>query len=531
MDKNLLWAVTLSIGIYALWFGVIEKRYVKPVQPASTATSVVGAGAPTPRAPSGDASALAGENSRPALPGKTTAPEAAAGPVAAVDRTALEADAEGMPAPDSELKVHPDGAAIVSCRFRGPLGTVELIPEPRPGFFATWPKLRFRPEPSGEGRRYATVRPDGMRIIKEFLPETPGKLPRIRVSLRNPTGQPLAGGAWTLNIGPGLDTVPSEAKENHSVWRAAGLLFGDKGLQGKVEVFKQPGEHAGPYRWVGVDNRYFLAAAVPAEGDFDAVESFLPPQVVLRAKNVVIAPGEQRDWEIPYYFGAKGQLGLSRYPFGLERAIDFGYFSWLARKMMQLLGLLHARIGNWGWAIVLMTFFIQALLFPLTYKSMKAMAAMKKLQPDIARLQQKYAKEPSRLNAEMMELYKKSGANPLGGCLPLMLQMPVFIALFNALRNSWELHGTPWMFWVHDLSAKDPYRVLPIVMGGVMWVQNRLNPATASDPTQKAMMNWMPVIFTVMFLNTPSGLVLYWLTSSMISASMQMGLRRHFEQA
>ena len=130
-----------------------------------------------------------------------------------------------------------------------------------------------------------------------------------------------------------------------------------------------------------------------------------------------------------------------------------------------------------------------------------------------------------------MELYKKSGANPLGGCLPLMLQMPVFIALFNALRNSWELHGAPWMFWVHDLSAKDPYRVLPIVMGGVMWVQNRLNPATVSDPSQKMMMNWMPVIFTVMFMNTPSGLVLYWLTSSIISASLQMGMRRHFEQA
>jgi YidC/Oxa1 family membrane protein insertase len=280
-----------------------------------------------------------------------------------------------------------------------------------------------------------------------------------------------------------------------------------------------------------VDNRYFLAAIVPAQGDFDAVESSLPPQIGLRAKNITIEPGAQHVWEIPYYLSAKSQTSLSRYGCGLERSIDFGFFAWLARRMLQVLGRIHSWTGNWGWSIVMMTFLIQALLLPLTFKSLKAMTMMKKLQPEISRLQQKYAKDPSRLNAEMMELYKKSGANPLGGCLPLLLQMPVFISLFNALRNSWELHGAPWMFWVHDLSAKDPYRILPIVMGGVMWLQNRFNPATASDPTQKAMMNWMPVIFTVMFMNTPAGLVLYWLTSSMISASLQMALRRHFEQA
>jgi YidC/Oxa1 family membrane protein insertase len=522
MDKNLLWAVSLSIGIYALWFGVIEKRYIKP--PAGQGRPALEAAAKGPPSLEGSRSPL------PERAPAATQAEAAF-PAEPMDRKILESEAEPLPASGAELSVHPAGAAIVSCRYREPLGTVELILQPQPGFLSTWPKLRFQREPSEQGVRYTAVRPDGMRIVKEFLPESRDSLPRLRLRLSNPTGKPLASGAWTLNIGPGLGTVPSEEKENKSVWRAVGLLFGDKGLQGKVEVFKQPGEHAGPYRWVGVDNRYFLAAVVPAEGDFEEVESSLPPQVALRAKNISLAPGAQRDWEIPYYLGSKSQTTLARYGLNLERALDFGFFSWLARHMLQVLGSIQSRIGNWGWSIVLMTFVIQALLLPLTFKSMKSMAAMKKLQPEISRLQQKYAKEPSRLNAEMMELYKKSGANPLGGCLPLLLQMPVFIALFNALRNSYELHGAPWMFWVHDLSAKDPYRVLPIVMGGVMWVQNRLNPATVSDPTQKTMMNWMPVIFTVMFMNTPSGLVLYWLTSSMISASMQMGLRRHFEQA
>jgi YidC/Oxa1 family membrane protein insertase len=514
MDKNLLLAVTLSIGIYALWFGVIEKRYIKPV-PAPPAIW--------------QQSAPAGAASPSAAPAGAASPAPAG--FEAVDRTTLESEAQPLPAAHAAMSVHPRGAAVVSCRYVDPLGDVELILDPQPGFFSTWPQLRFQRAPSGPGVRYEAARPDGMIIVKEFLPEAPGSLPRIRVSLSNPTRRPLASGAWTLNIGPGLGTVPSEQKENARVWRAVGLLFGEKGLQGKVEVFKQPGEHSGPYRWLGVDNRYFLAAVVPAPGDFETVESSLPPQVSLRAKNVTLEPGGRREWDIPYYLGAKSQITLSRYGCELERAIDFGFFSWLARRMLQVLGRIHSWTGNWGWSIVLMTFLIQALLLPLTFKSMKSMTVMKKLQPEISRLQQKYAKEPSRLNAEMMELYKKSGANPLGGCLPLLLQMPVFIALFNALRNSWELHGAPWMFWVHDLSAKDPYRVLPIVMGAVMWLQNRLNPATASDPTQKAMMNWMPVIFTVMFMNTPAGLVLYWLTSSMISASLQMGMRRHFEPA
>ena len=430
MDKNLLWAVTLSIGIYAVWFGFVEKRYIKPANPAKavaaqSAQAVVRSQEGSPvKAPSEAAA------SKVEAPAEDTA-KISAEPA---DRKALEAQSLALAADESILRIHPEGAAVVSCRFRGPLGDVELVPEPRPGFFSTWPKLRFRAETSSPGLRFSAVRPDGMRVIKEYLPGSKTSLPRIRITLENPTRGTLAGGNWTLGIGPGLGTVPSELKENESVWRAAGLLFGNKGLAGKVEVFK-PGQHAGPYRWTGVDNRYFLAAAVPTEGDFEGVESAQPPQVVLRAKNVEIAPDGHRVWDIPYYLGAKGQIGLAAYGLGLERAIDFGYFAWLARKMMQLLGFLYSWIGNWGWAIVLMTFFIQALLFPLTYKSMKAMAVMKMLQPDIARLQQKYAKEPQRLNAEMMDLYKKSGANPLGGCLPLLLQMPVFIDLHGDVRE------------------------------------------------------------------------------------------------
>ena len=153
------------------------------------------------------------------------------------------------------------------------------------------------------------------------------------------------------------------------------------------------------------------------------------------------------------------------------------------------------------------------------------MIIMKKVQPELQKLQQKYKNDKQRLNQEMMELYKKHGANPFGGCLPMLLQIPVFFALFTLLRNLWDLHGAPFIFWIHDLSAKDPYYVLPIVMGGIMFFQQK-NSMTGGDPSQTAVMKWMPVIFTFMFLSFPSGLVLYWLTSSIIGFAQQKYIQK-----
>ncbi len=505
MDKNLLWAVVLSIGVYALWFGVIDKRLPKPAAPTTSAAL---------------ASAIA--------PSAASVRESASGPSsAAKDSEQLQAESSPLATPAARLLIHPQGAGVISCLYNAPLGAVELVHDPHPGLFATWPELIFKQE----GARYAASRPDGLRIVKEFLPEGPDTLPRIRILLSNPTRRPIETGEWSMSVGPGLDTVPTEMKDNQKSLRALGFLAGEGAAQGKIEVFK-PGAHAGAYRWVGVDNRYFLAAMLaPAGEDFNPVQSSLPAQVALQARSATLLPGQERVYEIPYYLGAKGQTWLTRYRCGLERSIDFGFFAQVGRFILRVLNRIHRVTGNWGWSIVIMTFLMQALLFPLTFKSMKAMTAMKKLQPELSKLQQKYAKDPSRLNAETMELYKKSGTNPLSGCLPLLIQMPIFIALFNALRNAWEIHGAPWIFWVHDLSAKDPFYVLPVLMGGVMFLQNRMNPAATSDPTQKTMMTFMPIIFTVMFLSSPSGLVLYWLTSSILSAAIQMALKNRLEKA
>ena len=180
-----------------------------------------------------------------------------------------------------------------------------------------------------------------------------------------------------------------------------------------------------------------------------------------------------------------------------------------------------------------MTFLVQFLMLPLTYKQLKASAVMQKIQPEMKRIQEKYGKtDPMAAQREMVALYKKYGANPLSGCLPLLIQFPIFIALFNALRTSWCLHGAPFIWWIKDLSAKDPYYVLPIAMGAMMFIQQKMTmPDMGKDNPNAAMFKWMPIFMTLLFLNFPSGLTLYWFVSNCISFCINVFLKRKLAKA
>lgn len=513
MDRNLLLAVALSVAVYAAWFGFLEKRFnPQPVKPAVSAAA---------------SSTSRGGRELNTQPSAVVEPaQTVSKPVADVKLDA--ASAEEVRIGDAVAKIHPRGASIVSFQYPEPLGRVELVNDPDQGLFATFSDLEFKRDPAVKnGIVYNATRADGLKISKVFLPGEGTVLPRVRVVALNPSKRAIDAGAWTLTVGPGLGTIETEKKENEGLQRAIALTPAGKGLNGRIETLKD-GAHPGPYRWVGIDNRYFLAALLPSAEHFAAPQVALPPKVTLTAKPVTIPPNGSFTWEVPYYLGAKGHTWLSRYGMGLERSIDFGYFAWIGRKMLEALERLYGLTGNWGWAILALTLILQVALFPLTWKSLRAAGAMKKLQPEIAKLQQKYADDSAKLSAATMELYKTKGANPLGGCLPMLLQMPIFIALFNALRNSWELHGAVWIFWIKDLSAKDPYYVLPIVMGGLMFLQSKLNPP-AGDPAQQKVMMFMPLIFTFMFMNFPSGLVLYWLTNSLVSTVVQVALKDRLE--
>jgi len=229
------------------------------------------------------------------------------------------------------------------------------------------------------------------------------------------------------------------------------------------------------------------------------------------------------------YVGQKEYQTLHNIKPVLTHVIEYGWFTFASEPMFLVLSWLHSIFGNWGWAIVGLTALIRMILYPLTYKGMMSMQKMKQLTPKLKELKEKYKKDPQRLNAATMDMYKKHGANPLGGCLPMLLQIPVFYAIYRLLLNSVELQGAPWILWVQDLSRMDPYYVLPLLMGASMFLQQRLTPTNFTDPMQEKIMKYLPVIFTFFFVTFPSGLVLYWFVNNLFSIAQQFVVNQQFK--
>ncbi|NBO87227.1 MAG: membrane protein insertase YidC, partial [Burkholderiaceae bacterium] len=212
---------------------------------------------------------------------------------------------------------------------------------------------------------------------------------------------------------------------------------------------------------------------------------------------------------------------------GFDLIKDYGYLTVIAKPIFWLLEQIHSYVANWGWAIVILTFIIKLIFFPLSAASYKSMARMKEVQPRLMNLREQFKGDPQKLNRAMMDLYKQEKINPLGGCLPVVVQIPVFIALYWVLLSSVEMRNAPWILWIKDLSVPDPYFILPIIMAVSMFVQTRLNP-TPPDPLQAKIMLWMPIIFSVMFFFFPAGLVLYWVVNNILSIAQQWQINQMF---
>ena len=256
----------------------------------------------------------------------------------------------------------------------------------------------------------------------------------------------------------------------------------------------------------------------------------------------VIIDGDSKDNPVLYidaapkmkfsgYIGPKEYKKLKSIDPVLVNAVEFGWFTFVAKPLFMVLLWLYEHIGNWGWAIIALTALVRIVLYPLTYKGMVSMQKMKDIAPKVKELQQKYKGDPQRMNAAVMELYKKHGANPLGGCLPMLLQIPVFFAIYRVLLNAVELQGAPWILWVNDLSRMDHTFILPILMGASMYFQQRLTPTNFTDPMQEKVMKFLPVIFTFFFFTFPSGLVLYWFVNNLFSIAQQLIINKQFQNA
>lgn len=290
-------------------------------------------------------------------------------------------------------------------------------------------------------------------------------------------------------------------------------------------------------RWVGYSGQYFLVTLIPPADTADA-RMFVKRTGELVQTQLLLPPGQLRA-HVDFYVGPKEIGTLENEEHGLRRAVDLGWFTFIALPLLQGLKLLHRVTGNYGVDIILMTVIIKVLFIPLTKSSLKSMKEMQKLQPQMAKIREQFKDKPDEMNKEVMELYRRHKVNPLGGCLPMLLQIPVFVGLYNALLNAVELRHAPFAGWISDLSAPDrlgsiqlPFveqpgiPVLTGLMGVSMFVQQLMTPTPSADPMQQRIMLIMPVMFTFMFINFPSGLTLYWLVNNILTIAQQYTVNR-----
>lgn len=285
--------------------------------------------------------------------------------------------------------------------------------------------------------------------------------------------------------------------------------------------------------WVGMMQHYFVAAWIPRTEQNKTLYTLTSNgqgYIGLRYPITTIAPGQTADLKATLWVGPKLQEQMAKVAPNLNLTVDYGWLWFIASPLHWLLATIHGFVGNWGVAIILLTFIVRGAMYPLTRAQYTSMAKMRMLQPKLQEMKERIGDDRQRMSQEMMELYRKEKVNPLGGCLPLLIQMPIFIALYWALMESVELRHAPFILWINDLSAADPYYVLPLLMGVSMFVIQKMSPSAVTDPMQQKIMTFMPVIFTVFFLWFPSGLVLYWLVSNIVTLIQQTMIYRSLEK-
>jgi YidC/Oxa1 family membrane protein insertase len=510
-SKNFLLAMVLIVSFLLLWTVFVVPRFAPPPAPATTA----------------EGTAPQGSESMAATPSELKDAHAEMGEAVVPADSILHDE-------NNEIVFSAKGGAVRNWRLNSKGQDVDLVlnPDDETLPLATFPDTVFKITPGIRQSVMEAVLPNGLHLTKTLTLSSSGYMHQISFRFQNPTSHDIELSNWEWGWGPGIGTALTEQKENARLIRA--ITLGKL----KVHVIKET-DHPEFGRWAAIDNRYYLAAFIPQNPHpVDLVVSGSKTQTRLILRETAQVPANS-ETTLTYdlYVGPKGFTQLKKYGKNLEESVDFGTFSALGRLILDAIYYLKAVTGNYGLAIILLTIGIQIVMSPLTIKSFKATLAMKKLQPKIAEIQARFKNDPKRLNVEMMNVYKSTGTNPFGGCLPMLLQLPIFWALFTTLRNAYELRGAPFYGWIHDLSTPDvlfqaggfPVHALPLIMGGAMFFQQKMAGA-ASDPTQKQMMTMMPIMFTFMFYGFPSGLVLYWLTNNLMTMAFQWSFQKYSQQ-
>ena len=374
---------------------------------------------------------------------------------------------------------------------------------------------------------------NGVKLVKTYTFQRGSYLIATRFEILNQTNQPLAP---TLYLELLRDNSKIDASHFYSTFTGP-AIYTDSEKFKKVEFSdidkgnaKYPNHAAkGETSWISMVQHYFASAWIPvgSEKRDIYIEKLDDQRYRAGIKQLLpeIAPGASAIFEANLFAGPQEEHALEKTAPGLELVKDYGWLTIIAKPLFWLLEKLHGLLGNWGWAIVAVTVLLKLAFFPLSAASYKSMARMKALQPRITTLRERHKGDAQKMNQAMMELYRAEKINPLGGCFPILIQIPVFIALYWVLLASVEMRNAPWIGWIHDLSSPDPYYVLPILMAVSMFVQTKLNP-TPPDPLQAKMMMIMPLVFSFMFFFFPAGLVLYWVVNNILSIAQQWQIGR-----
>lgn len=538
MEKRLLIAVVLSIGVlYAYTFMFPT---AKPVPPGTGAKQ---AAVTSAAAPAGQAAVTAAPAAAPAGTATAAAPPALpAGAAVAKDITvdtdlftavfssqgaALKKlvlkkykETAGKAGADTVLvsEVSPDRYALLS-------DSRDFGIEPGTVFNTSSGNLKLTNGTKGT-LEFTTVTPRGVLFKKTYTFSGDGYRIGLSQQIQNTGAAPVSGSVHLLQ----KERVGEHKKEGrYEVYGPFTLAENKVNIDKLDDLKEEPVQYNKNVLWTAFADKYFAGVVISEKGSIANVRmNRTGADLLVRdiaSPAVSVAPGQVATVDYSLYYGPKDLDILKAQGNRLEEVIDYGWFGPIAKPLIYSLKYFYKYTGNYGVAIIIITVILKLVFFPLTHKSYKSMKDMQKLQPKMAELKEKFKNDRDAMNRAVMELYKTHKVNPLGGCLPMLVQIPVFFGLYRALMYSIELRHAPFYLWITDLSAKDPYYVTPIIMGATMFIQQKMTP-TNMDPIQAKMMLALPIVFTFMFLNFPSGLVLYWLVNNILTIAQQVYINK-----
>ncbi len=373
-----------------------------------------------------------------------------------------------------------------------------------------------------------------VEVTKTFVFTRGSHLVEVEHEVRNLSDEPWIGRQYRQ-----LRHGPTPSRESFFLYTFTGAAYFDgKYNKEDFESLRQsPVEKRIEGGWISIIQHYFMSAWIPGADEVSAMYARavqagtgLEYLIGLHSEPVTVAPGETATFSTRLWAGPKSQMELREIAEGLELTVDYGIFTFLSKPLFWLLRVINDFVGNWGWSIIILTILIKLAFFQLSATSYRSMAKMRAVAPKLQAMKERYKDDKQRMNTALMELYKKEKINPLGGCLPILVQIPVFIALYWVLLESVEMRQAPWILWIQDLSTRDPYFILPILMGVTMFIQYKLNPPPM-DPIQQKIFMALPFVFTVFFAFFPAGLVLYWFTNNLFSIGQQYVITRKIDAA